>query len=182
MENNHDSVKQKNTEHIRRLAKPALILTVLFLAVQLLSTAYKLVYTLSQPHTFNGTITSYMSALAYAELPEMIVKFMLTAATLIPLILLFRSLRKDGQPFTERNAKFLKAAGILLGLRAAVPALIYFFRLLRYEGISNLSVFLDVFEHRTLSYPAVGFCILLLFLAKAFRYGAMLQQESDETL
>ena len=182
METNHDSVKQKNTAFTRRIAKPALIATVLFLAVQFVNTAYKLMFTVTKPHTFNGTIVSAFAALSYAEIPELIAKFVFTAATLITLILLFRNLRKGSSPFTERNAKLLKAAGILLGLRAAVPALIWFFSVFRYEGISNPHIFVEFFDHRTLSYPAVGFCILLLFLAKAFRYGALLQQESDETL
>lgn len=182
MENNHDSVKQENTERIRRFAKPALILAVLIIAVQFLTTAYKLVRTLMRPHTFDGTLTSYLAASDYAELPVTIAKCVLTAASLIPLILLFIRLRKDGRPFTERNAKLLKAAGILQGLRAAVPALIWFFSVFRYDGISNPRVYLQFFDHRILSYPAVGFCILLLFLSRAFRYGAGLQQESDETL
>ncbi|MBR6719141.1 MAG: DUF2975 domain-containing protein [Oscillospiraceae bacterium] len=182
MENNFDTVKLNNIERTRRLAKPALILTVLFLAAQCIRSGYNLIVTLSQPHTFNGTLGSAFAALAYAELPETIAKFVFSAATLIPLIMLFRNLRKDGQPFTERNAKLLKAAGILQGLRAAVPALIYFFSAFRYDGFSNPHNFLDVFDHRTLSYPAVGFCILLLFLARTFRYGSVLQQESDETL
>ena len=182
MENNHDSVKQKNTERIRRFAVPALILTVLFLAVQFIITAYKLISAITQPHTFDGTLTSYLAASDYAEIPVTIAKFVLTAASLIPLILLFIRLRKDGRPFTERNARLLKAAGILQGLRAAVPALMWFFSVFRYEGFSNPRIFVEIFDHRTLSYPALGFCILLLFLSRAFRYGAGLQQESDETL
>ncbi len=137
---------------------------------------------ISQPHTFDGTLESSFAAVAYADLPMMVAKFVLSAATLIPLILLFRNLIKNGSPFTEQNAKLLKAAGILLGLRAAVPALMYLFSVFRYEGISNLSAFINVFDHRILSYPAVGFCILLFFLARTLRYGAVLQQESDETL
>ena len=182
MENYHDSVKQKNTEHIRRLAKPALILTVLILAAQCIGTGYKLINVLAHPHTFDGTLGSYFAAAEYAEMPQTIAKFVFTAATLIPLLLLFIRFRKDGQPFTERNAKLLKAAGILQGLRAAVPALLYFFSVFRYDGFSNPHIFISTIDHRTLSYPAVGFCILLLFLARAFRYGSVLQQESDETL
>ncbi len=182
MENNHETIKQNTTETIRRYSKPALILTAAVLVVQCIAAAYRGCYIIAHRTAVDGSMLSYLSEIEYQSLPVLIMKFVLTAGSLIPLLMLFRGLRKDGVPFSERNARLLKAAGIMQGLRALIPALMEIVPIARYEALSEPRLYLQFFDHRTLSYPALGFCILLLFLSRAFRYGAMLQQESDETL
>ena len=122
----------------------------------------------------------YLTFRPYGRIPDLIVKCILTFSTMALLILLFGSLRKTGLPFTERNIRLMKAAGILQGLQAVLPAVFHVVQIVLYNGFSvftNLRNFSHIMNHVTL-----GVCIVLLFLAWTFRYGAVLQQESDETL
>lgn len=181
MEQNHDTVKQQASERIRKSGRIALIITVLILIGQIFSYAAKIIYTAKQPDTLQDmTMIGYLTFRPYGTIPDLIVRCILTFGTMALLLLLFGSLRKTGLPFTERNVRLMKAAGILQGLQAVLPAVFHVVQLIFYDGISVVSHFREFF--RSVNHVTFGVCAVLFFLAWTFRYGIVLQTESDETL
>ena len=181
MEQNHDTVKQQAAKHIRRSGTIALIVTVLILIGQIISYAAKIIYTVIEPDTLQGaSFLGYLYFRRFGTLPDLAVKSILTLGTTILLILLFSSLRKTGLPFTERNSKLMTAAGILQGLAAVLPAVFQLGLILIRGEFSGFSSFMQFI--RCMNLATFGVCVVLLFLAWTFRYGIVLQQESDETL
>ena len=181
MEQNHDTVKQQASERIRKSGRIALIITVLILIGQIISYAAKIIYTAKQPDTLQDmTMIGYLTFRPYGTIPDLIVRCILTFGTMALLLLLFGSLRKTGLPFTERNSKLMTAAGILQGLAAVLPAVFQLGLILIRGEFSGFSSFMQFI--RCMNLATFGVCVVLLFLAWTFRYGIVLQQESDETL
>ena len=95
------------------------------------------------------------------------VTYGLSAVIMLLAALLFFRVAKSGIPFTVKNIRTVRIIGILFLVNAVIPTVI--------TGgvISPFSV---------QNYSSLLEGLLLLFVAHYIRYGAMLQQESDETL
>lgn len=176
MEYNHDVLKEQASARIRQFAKTALVISVLFFIGQTFLYLRRIIWNLAYPNPLPG-----MTPIGYPT-GDLIVKCILTDSTLILLTVLFSRLRKNGLPFTQTNSILLTAAGILQGLYAVLPAFFWLGTVLRYNAFSEPHIYLQFFRPNVMNYLSLSFCILLLFLARTFRYGAALQQESDETL
>lgn len=85
---------------------------------------------------------------------------------------LFTNIRRSHTPFTLDNAKILKGAALVLLLSAALMPFIFivFAYLFNQRYQINIEILLFVMS-------VIVYCISLVF-----RYGALLQKESDETL
>ena len=100
--------------------------------------------------------------------------FALNALCLLLAVLMFIRIAKDGRPFTKKNVRTVRNVGIVFLLSAFCPAL-----------VGNIVTGFEVFgkmAHRFIRPNNIISGVLLLFLAYIMHYGAMLQQESDETL
>lgn len=80
---------------------------------------------------------------------------------------MFLRISKDGMPFSAGNIWIVRIIGILFLVNAAIPSAV------TGEVITPLCI---------PNYTALIEGLLFLFIAHIIRYGAMLQQESDETL
>ena len=81
---------------------------------------------------------------------------------------MFLKISKDGTPFCMRNVWIVRVIGILFLLNAVIPSVA--------APSENITPFFMP------NYTALMEGLLFLFIAHVIRYGAMLQQESDETL
>lgn len=185
MENNHDARKQQINAHIRKSGKVSLIITIIVLIWQIPSFGYQFAYTIRQSDTLEiHSVLDIINYQPFGTVPDLIVKSLMTLGSLILLILLFNGLRKNGLPFTERNRKLVRNIGIIQGFQALLPPV---FRLIQnlpnkeyLDARSNL--IMTFFHPSNLNYFTLNISVLLLFLSWILRYGAELQQESDETL
>lgn len=183
MDKNHDARKQQTNASIRRSGKIALVIAILILLGQIISFLYKVTFTLRQPDTLEDqSFLGYLNYIRYGTVPDLIVRIVLTLGTMLPLILLLRDISRKGLPFTIQNGTRMFIAGIMQGLLALLPVLFHFVQMIRYGDASDTSSLAYLIQPNVLNYLNLSFCFLLLFLAGLFRYGAALQQESDETL
>ena len=110
---------------------------------------------------------------------EICTAFLIIAGTVLAAGLMFFRIAKNGIPFTKQNVRTLRIIGILFLLRSILPRLTGML-ISGYDAFRisypNLSAF-DITD----AYPIIE-GLLFLFIAYFVRYGAMLQQESDETL
>ena len=95
------------------------------------------------------------------------VTYGLSAVIMLLAALLFFRVAKSGIPFTAQNVRTVRIIGILFLLNAVVPTVL-------------VSGVISPFSVQNYSSLLEG--LLFLFVAHYIRYGAMLQQESDETL
>ncbi len=80
---------------------------------------------------------------------------------------MFLKISKDGMPFSAGNTWSVRIIGILFLVNAAIPSVV--------TGATITSFSIP-------NYTALIEGLLFLFITHIIRYGAMLQQESDETL
>ncbi len=85
--------------------------------------------------------------------------------------LLFARIAKDGMPFTQKYFRSVRTIGILFLVNAVIPSVSAAGIIGTFKGVGGL-----------VNPSALMEGMLFLFLAHIIRYGAMLQQESDETL
>ena len=85
--------------------------------------------------------------------------------------LLFARIAKDGMPFTQKNFRSVRTIGILFLVNAVIPSVSAAGIIGTFKGVGGL-----------VNPSALMEGMLFLFIAHIIRYGAMLQQESDETL
>lgn len=91
---------------------------------------------------------------------------------------IFGTVVKTGMPFSERLSKLTAVTGITVILAEFIPSMLDTIAWTSYYMMPH-TVLLKAVE-RLSEMTLVG--VLLLMLALVMRYGAMLQQESDETL
>ena len=84
---------------------------------------------------------------------------------------IFFRIAKDGLPFTQRNARAVHIIALILLADAVIPAVAAGCITGTFLGTGGI-----------VSPYALITGLLFLFIAHIIRYGAMLQQESDETL
>lgn len=80
---------------------------------------------------------------------------------------MFLRISKEGMPFSAGNIRIVRIIGILFLVNAVIPSVV------TGAVITPFSI---------PNYTALIEGLLFLFIAHIIRYGAMLQQESDETL
>lgn len=91
---------------------------------------------------------------------------------------IFGTVVKTGMPFSERLSKLTAVTGFTVILAEFIPSILDIIARTSYYMMPH-TVLLKALE-RLSDLSLVG--VLLLMLALVMRYGAMLQQESDETL
>ena len=102
----------------------------------------------------------------YSFLRE-IVTYGLSAVIMLLAAMLFFRVAKDSMPFTDKNVRTVRIIGILFLLNAVIPTVVIGGMITPFS-VTNYSSLIEG--------------LLFLFIAHIIRYGAMLQQESDETL
>ena len=96
-----------------------------------------------------------------------IVTYGLSAVIMLLAAMLFFRVAKDSMPFTAKNVRTVRIIGILFLLNAVIPTVVIGGMITPFS-VTNYSSLIEG--------------LLFLFIAHIIRYGAMLQQESDETL
>lgn len=117
---------------------------------------------------------SQMQPATKVQAVEISMYFVFNVLFLLFAAIMFVRVAKDGRPFTKKNARSVRNVGILFLLSAICPAI-----------AGNLATGFAVFGNMKQQFIRPNNIIagvLLLFLAYIMYYGAMLQQESDETL
>ena len=106
----------------------------------------------------------------YAAIRQLISSGILTVIMILAALMFFR-IFKDGIPFTAKNFRTVRIIGILFLVNAVIPSVSAAGLLGTFSGIGGI-----------VNPSALVEGLLFLFIAHMVRYGAMLQQESDETL
>ncbi|MBR3420414.1 MAG: DUF2975 domain-containing protein [Oscillospiraceae bacterium] len=89
---------------------------------------------------------------------------------------MFFRISKEDSPFRDRNVRTVHIIGVLFLVTAFVPAPAAFvISTLTGAGPSAIEALL-------INLPTAAIGLLMLFIGQILHYGAMLQQESDETL
>lgn len=81
---------------------------------------------------------------------------------------------EKGSPFTPENARRLTVMGLILIGVFGISQALYFMRALWYSDYMNIDIKIDV--------GSLLFGIVLLILARVFKYGSYLQDEYDATV
>ena len=111
-----------------------------------------------------------------SELPDAVAQYSvireyvtygLSAVIMLLAALLFFRVAKSGIPFTAKNVRTVRIIGVLFLLNAVIPTIVI-------GGV--------ITPFSVTNYTSLLEGLLFLFIAHFIRYGAMLQQESDETL
>ena len=95
----------------------------------------------------------------------------LGAAIMAAAAVMFFRIAKDGIPFTAKNVRTVRIIGILFLVNAVIPSVTAAGFIGTANGVGGI-----------VNPSALAEGLLFLFIAHIIRYGAMLQQESDETL
>lgn len=111
--------------------------------------------------------------------------FVICAAAFMICIRLFGRILADGTPFREGTASSLKKISLLLLVSAVVPSFVgfIFYALTLPVPLSELS-YKTVIEESGLTVMLAPLFLsgFMFAMTAVFRYGCLLQQESDETL
>lgn len=183
MEKNHDANKRQTTEQICRSSRIAMFIAVLILIGQISTFVLKLIaaaHVSKAPD--NQSMLGYLTYISYRPIPLLILNHLLLIGTTTLLVRILKDISKSGLPFTGINARRLTIAGILTAALTLLSPVYLLVQEVIYSGFSNPEVFTQFFRPNNLNYVHLSFCFLLLFLPVVVRYGAVLQQESDETL
>ena len=192
MENTIDRMKADSLGKIRKSCKSLLIFSIFLLIFELISEPCTILYTIimqkylesqSEINAMNLVASIQMAQLG--KLPEQIIRAVLIITSAIALIILLARIRKNESPFREENGKLLQFIAILnliipfvrdaaAIIRDKLDAIKY-----RTHSTFNYSV---LFTPMAFNYWPIVDAVLLFFLAWVIRYGAVLQQQSDETL
>jgi hypothetical protein len=185
MEKNHDMMKTSLLQDIRKSSKRILVFAIVFLICELISRPAEILYTyLMQKKAASGnslSFTNYLNAIQFDSLPEQIIRAVMIIASIIALIVLLSRIRKSESPFQEKHGKILQIIAVLNAAIAFVHVIAQIVMRIVY-GAFEPGGLLGYFSPRIFSYWLLANAAMLYFLAWVIRYGALLQQESDETL
>ena len=183
MEKNHDANKRQTTEQICRSSRIAMFIAVLILIGQISTFVLKLIAAAHVSKELdNQSMLGYLTYISYRPIPLLILNHLLLIGTTTLLIRILKDISKSGLPFTGINARRLTITGILTAALTLLSPVYLLVQEVFYSGFSNPEVFTQFFRPNNLNYVHLSFCFLLLFLSVVVRCGAVLQQESDETL
>jgi hypothetical protein len=158
---------------ITKLKKGSMCITAFCLLAMLCNLAAAIIPPLLTEHnrTYVGNIKIAVDMLTKISLCRRSVSSFILAAVMLLAALMFFRIAKDGMPFSMKNAKTVRIISYLFLLNVIAPsAAVYAICRSGPDTVaaSNLSALMEG--------------LLFLFIAHIIRYGAMLQQESDETL
>ena len=185
MEKNHDAKKAALAKRISKFGLWAIRLTWAAIGVEILRIIYQIImYRYSQTIQFEpedgflnylevSAITKYRDFWKY-WLPH----GLLLIGVLAVSIVLYRHIRKEGTPFTAKSVNLLRIAAVLTGIRALLNPIENAIQSILQEFSFNRSSFLRQLFLSTTTWV----CLLLFFCCEVVRFGADLQQKSDETL
>ena len=185
MDSNHDQKKAESLAQIRQSCQSLLRFTIIVLIIELISRHATALYTyLVQKQYSSGHEINMHAALAnllFGNIPEQIARAVLIITSVIGLIMMLQRIRKSESPFEERHGRLLQIIAILEAIIPFIPVIGQIVLRAKYEPLAYEDIF-ALFHPRIFSYLQFGNALLLFFLAWVIRYGACLQQESDETL
>ena len=185
MEKNHDTKKALLRERISKFGLWAIRLTWAAIGVEILRIVYQIImYHYSQtiqPELKNGfldylemsEIMQYQDFWTY-RLP----RGLMLIGVLSVSIILYRHIRKEGTPFTAKSVKLLRIAAVLTGFHAFY----YPFKGVIVSFLNTVTFDRIYFLQQLLLTRTTWVCLLLFFCSEVVRFGADLQQKSDETL
>ena len=185
MEKNHDMMKAASLTKIRKSCGTILIFAILFLVIELISRPLQLLYTVQMQKKLGADghlyVMDYLNAFRFGSVPVQIVRAVLMIASVVILIALFVRIRKSESPFQEQYGKILQIIAVLQGI---IPFLenIEQIILRAQDGTLYIENILFLFRSDSFSYWLLANAVMLFFLGRMIRYGAGLQQASDETL
>ena len=185
MEKNHDMMKAASLTKIRKSCGTILVFAILFLMIELISRPCMLLYTELMQKKLGASgdlnLLDYLNAFRFGSVPVQVVRAVLTIASIVILIVLFVRIRKSESPFQEKHGKILQIIAVLLGIIPFVEIIEQvILRVL--DGTLYIENILFLFRPDHFSYWFLANAVLLFFLGWVIRYGAGLQQASDETL
>lgn len=185
MEKNHDMMKTASLTKIRKSSRTVLIAAILFLLMQLISRPLQLLYTVQMQKKAGASsnILDYLNAVRYGSVPVQAARAALMIASVVILIGLFVRIRNSESPFQERHGKILQIIAVLQGIfpfTENIEQIIL--RLFRPGERLDIESILFLFSPDRFSYWLLANAVMLFFLGWVIRYGAVLQQASDETL
>lgn len=185
MEKNHDMMKTASLTKIRKSSRTVLIAAILFLLMQLISRPLQLLYTVQMQKKAGASsnILDYLNAVRYGSVPVQAARAALMIASVVILIGLFVRIRNSESPFQERHGKVLQIIAVLQGIfpfTENIEQIIL--RLFRPGERLDIESILFLFSPDRFSYWLLANAVMLFFLGWVIRYGAVLQQASDETL
>ena len=159
--NKSDTNKNLLIEKLKQGSKWIAVLCILAALVNLAAAVMRII---------SVKVYAHQSIAEYTIIRQCIT-YVLSAVIMAIAAVLFFRIAKEGIPFTVQNVRAVRFIGILFLLNALIPSVAA-------AGMSeHYTSFLD------LSNPSAFIeGLLFLFIAHIIRYGAMLQQESDETL
>jgi len=127
---------------------------------------------------FSQVIEDTGSSYTVSHIQEMsvtaVVGFALGAIVVYYVGRLFSNIHRTNTPFTDDSVKFLEMIAILMVVGAFVIPIVSYATSFALEAEYNQSVGVNLF--------AVFAAFLIYFMSLVFKYGAMLQKESDEML
>lgn len=185
MEKNHDLKKASSLSEIRKKCGTVLIFAIAGLIFELISRPCRILYTvlMQRKMAASGEINlmDYLAATQFGSLPVQICRALLMIPSVIILIVLFARIRKSESPFQEKHGKTLQIIAVMQGI---IPFISFAEQviLLAQDRMLCSERLLPLFSPTFFSYWLLANAVLLFFLGWFIRYGAFLQQESDETL
>ncbi|SEQ70085.1 Protein of unknown function [Lachnospiraceae bacterium NE2001] len=159
---------------ISKMKKGSLIIGIICITCALLESIISISY-LSGAYTrltdeqYTSDSLAYMNQ--YAFLKNGIAFCIVTIVMLISAIM-FITISRNGAPFANKNAQIIRVIGILTILEGFIPSTIAII-VLGYHQEFLPTLFSPV---------NILIGLLFVFLAYVIKYGAILQQESDETI
>ncbi len=184
MKHNHDQLKTELTNRIQKFGKWAVRLTwfaVVWELLRLLSSFYMYRIYVTQYGEGTDFLSHIQTGMGYYDdfWKDTLPNTAILIAILVLTVILYRRIRKDGVPFTQKNVKTLRICTLLMGIRAGLPLLqnLPFLPALSFKGYFR-QCFVMIFEKNL----SVWFFGMLFLCTEIAAYGAALQQESDETL
>ena len=156
-------IMTKNTA-IEKLKSGSLGIAVLCLIAAGCNAAFAVARLITAAHDILDTINRYM-------IYRSCISFVISVVIMVIAAFMFFRISKDGIPFTAKNVRSVRIIGILFLLNAVIPSVTAAGFIGTAKGVGGL-----------VNPSALVEGLLFLFIAHIIRYGAMLQQESDETL
>ncbi len=189
MENTIDRMKADSLGKIRKSCKSLLIFSIFLLIFDLISKPCAILYTIIMQKKLESqteiNIMDLLRASQFGGLPEQIIRAVLIITSAIALIILLARIRKNESPFREENGKLLQFIAILNLIIPFIRIVAEIIRdklySIKYSSHSTFD-YSVMFTPMAFNYWPLADAVLLFFLAWVIRYGAVLQQQSDETL
>jgi len=160
-----ESVIARKTTVIDKMKSGSRIICGLCIIVVLFNLFCTATFFISQAKYAHDTMTTF-------AVMRNCISYGISAVIMVMAAIMFFRISKDGVPFNDKNVKTVRNIGILILINAILPTTTA-------AAISGAEM---TVMGSLLNPTAFAEGLLFIFTSRIIRYGAMLQQESDETL